>query len=60
MGCSGLLQRARFARGSSTHDDSMEGHVSLPRPYGETKDQDPTLRKFFTRKQNVAIQKFGL
>ena len=29
------------------------------KPYGETKDQDPTLRKFFTRAQNTAIQNWG-
>ena len=29
------------------------------RPYGETKDEDPTLRKHFTREQIVAILSFG-
>lgn len=29
------------------------------RPYGETKDQDPTLRQFFTKSQNTAIQNWG-
>ena len=29
------------------------------RPYGESKDQDPTLRKFFTRAQILAIRSFG-
>ena len=29
------------------------------RPYGESKDEDPTLRKHFTRSQILAIQKFG-
>ncbi|KAL1521564.1 hypothetical protein AB1Y20_021223 [Prymnesium parvum] len=29
------------------------------RPYGETKDEDPTLRKHFTREQIVAIMSFG-
>ena len=29
------------------------------RPYGETKDEDPTLRKHFTREQMQAIRAFG-
>lgn len=29
------------------------------RPFGETKDEDPTLRKFFTRAQINAIRSFG-
>lgn len=29
------------------------------RPYGETKDEDPTLRKKFTRAQIEAIMRFG-
>ena len=29
------------------------------RPYGETKDEDPTLRKHFTRAQIEAIVRFG-
>ena len=29
------------------------------RPYGECKDEDPTLRKHFTRAQIVAIREFG-
>lgn len=29
------------------------------RPYGECKDQDPTLRKHFTRNQILAIRSFG-
>ena len=31
----------------------------LCRPYGETKDEDPTLRKHFTRDQILAIMAFG-
>ena len=29
------------------------------RPYGECKDEDPTLRKFFTRAQINSIRRFG-
>ena len=29
------------------------------RPYGESKDEDPTLRKHFTRAQILAIRAFG-
>ena len=29
------------------------------RPYGESKDEDPTLRKHFTRAQILAIREFG-
>ena len=29
------------------------------RPYGECKDEDPTLRKHFTRAQILAIRAFG-
>lgn len=29
------------------------------RPYGESKDEDPTLRKHFTRSQILAIRAFG-
>ena len=29
------------------------------RPYGECKDEDPTLRKHFTREQILAIASFG-
>ena len=35
------------------------GDGSPCRPYGETKDEDPTLRKHFTRDQIFAIMAFG-
>ena len=39
------------------HEEKTDG---AGRPYGETKDEDPTLRKHFTREQILAIMSFGV
>ena len=38
------------------HEEKTDGEG---RPYGEVKDEDPTLKKKFTRAQVLAVQRFG-
>ena len=54
------MQQAQVYLASSLSSWLSEQKVDgSGRPYGETKDEDPTLRKHFTRSQIIAILDFG-
>ena len=54
------LQQAQCYLASSLGDWLNEQKTDgSGRAYGESKDEDPTLRKHFTRSQILAIRKFG-